>query len=268
MRAPALVGSVGKGVDHASEDAACQWLALLQDVGRRHPAQIAEQAPKIAVSDIESLDVRDRQRKACPHQQIAGGADVDLRMQSRCRAVGLSDAEGSAQRRQASGTDERAKKESVGAQYAPDQRQCAGQVVDLVEHAGADYKVEAGVGKWQLILIGLDAVGRRGKRTARIAARDAGAGRRGKGGIETPEIQDVGERPRHRIEPLADPVEHRLAEKVVPGINGRGTIAAAAARGAVEDFWGWVEHGALVPRTGIADKGYGAKRGTGKRGQP
>ncbi len=52
------------------------------------------------------------------------------------------------------------------------------------------------------------------------------------------------------------------------GIVGRSAIAAVAPRGAVEDFGGLIGHRALVPRTGIADKGHGANSGPGKGGLP
>ena len=127
------------------------------------PRRSSSSRAESGVAHGQRLDIGDRQREAGADQQVARRAHVDLRVEPRGGPVALGLAERGAQRGQAAAADERAEEQAVGAQHAADQRQRAGQVVDLVEHARADHQVEAGVGEGQPVLVALHAAARRAR---------------------------------------------------------------------------------------------------------
>ena len=118
---------------------------------------------------------------------------------------------------------------------SPDERQRAGQIVDLVEHAGADDEVEAGVGEGQPFLVALHPAGGAGEGQAGVEAGDARAGWRREGGVEAAEIEYFLEPPGHRRQPFVDTFQHGHAQEVMGGVAGLGAVAAQAAGGAIED---------------------------------
>lgn len=234
-RPPVRIGHAGERLGHAGKGDARQGVAIDQQAGGGHPAQIAEQPRDVPVAHGERFDVGDRQREAGAHQQITRRANIDLRMQAGDGAIPLRHAQGLAQRGQAPRAHERAEKYAVGPKRPPRERQRAGQIVDLIEDAGADDAVEAAIGEGQAILVTLNAAGGAGKGESRIEPGDARAGRGDEAGIETAQIENVGEGPGDARQAFLDSVEHRRAEKVMVGETRRRTIPAMATDGPVED---------------------------------
>ena len=130
----------------------------------RHGAQVADEVHQRLESDVDRLDVDHRQSESGPGQQVAGGADVDLGMDSSRRRTRhrVRGEHRPLQPRQAAGAGEGAEEQAVRPQRPSDQKQRARQIVDGVERARRDDQVEGAVGEGQPVLV-LDAAGQRAK---------------------------------------------------------------------------------------------------------
>jgi len=235
-----IVRRASEGSGGPSDRRRHERLALGQDITRPHSTQITEQPAEIAVPDVERFHIRDGQGEPRPHQQVAGGSYVDLRVETRGGPLAFRGPQCAAKCRQTPRTNERTEKQAVGTQHAADQGQRAGEVVDLIEYASAYHEIERRIGEREAILVGLHAARLGGKGEPRIAARHSRTRWRNERAVEAAEIEDVGKVSRHCIQPFGDSVEHRGPQEVVLGIARRGTVPANTARGAVEDLGGGV----------------------------
>ena len=234
-RPPVGIRRGGKRVRGCGERAAGERPAFHEQVARRHPAKISQQPKHVAIAHRERLDIGDRQREPRAHQQIAGGAHVDQRVEPRDGPVGLRRAQRGAQPGQAVAADEGAEKQPVRAQRAADQAQRARQVADLIEHSGAYHQIEGGIGEGQPVLVRLNATRVRREEEAGIHPRHARARRRGKGAVEAAAIEHIGKIALHRIQSVCDPLDHGGAQEIMRRKAAGGAVAAQAARGAIED---------------------------------
>ncbi len=209
-------------------------------VGRAHRPKIRDQPRERGEAHRHALDVGDRQGEAGAAQQVAGGAHVDLRMDMGrgFAAFGLlGGAHRASQARQAAGAGEGGEEQAVGPQRAPDQGQRAGQIVDAVEDADRDDKVEGAVGEGKAVLVALHAAGLGGEGGAGIGGGDADAPRAQqfrKVPLAAAEIEGVREGSRDRRQPLDQFVGGTTEEIAGAFALRRRPIAAQTAKGAVE----------------------------------
>ena len=181
-------------------------------------------------------------------EQVAGRPHFHLRVQACGGPLAIGSSPCGPQLGEGASTNNGTQEQTIRAEDPPDQGQRAWQVVDLIEHAGADHQVEAGIGKGQAVLVTLNAAGGAGPGEAGVAAGDAGARRGLERAIETAEVEHLAEGAVHRRQAFSDAVQHGSPQEVMIGVARRRAIAAMAARSAIEDDGR--RHGAACARRG------------------
>ena len=155
------------------------------------------------------------------------------------RPIAFRLAQRRAQARQGTRAGQRAEEQAVGPQHAPDQRQRAGQVVDLIEHSRADHQVETGVGEGQPVLVRLHPASRACPGEAGIRAHDPrtrrSLRRHRQRRIEAAEVQHRLERAANGGEPVEDAFDHHLPQEIVLAEACHRAVAPLSPRGAIED---------------------------------
>ena len=206
-----------------------------EHVGGSHSAKIGDEPGQVREAHGDALGVDDRQSEARTHQQLAGGANVDLRMDSRRERFGRFRFVGRTHRlaepRQAARSRKGGEEEPVGPQGAADEGERAGQVVHSVEHANRDDQVERAFAERQAVLVALDAGGRHGEQPSRVRRDDVDAARAqlpGKVGGAAAEIESIAELAFDEFEALEQLVSGAAVQKI--DRLRRGTVATQAAQ--------------------------------------
>lgn len=236
-RTTLCIGAGGKGRCQLGEGVAAQRHTPGQQIARRHAAQIAHQAEHIAVANIQDLGIGHGQRKACAHQQITGGANIDLGMDARRRAVAFGLTQAGTQRRQTAGCGKGGKEQPVRAQHAPDQGQRARQIVDGVKNTCRDHQIERCIGKGQAVLIALNAADGARKAEPSVKSRVSAIRRHDQPTGASAEIEHIVETARYHAEPVVEALKHEAPQEIMRGVIRHSPVAAMAAKRTIEDFW-------------------------------
>lgn len=106
-------------------------------------AKVVDDSREIAIGERQRLGIGNGKREPRAHEQVARGADVDLRVPPLDSTRGLRGQRCAARACEARAADERAQKQPVGAQHTSRDDQRAGDVVDTVQATGDDDQIEA-----------------------------------------------------------------------------------------------------------------------------
>ncbi len=221
-------------------------MLLHRHVARSHSPQIVHQAEHAGIAHRQPFGIRHRQRKSRTLQQVAGGADVDLRVQPRNGAILLGKTQRVAKRCQAAGTRKSGEQQPVWLQHAADECKRAGHIIDLVEDARANYKIKACIGEWQAVFVGLYPRGSARKRKACVTPHNAGS-RELKRCVVAAKIKRDRKFPLHARQPLVHLIKHEPAQKIRLVIVGRCPVAAHPAQRPAEDFGRRHQRACAVP---------------------
>lgn len=143
-------------------------------IGRRRRPQIVNQLTHRGETNRHAVRIDHGEAKACPHQKVTRGADIDLRMNARRGTTAHMQIGGKhrlLELRQTARTGEGGQQKAIGAKRAPDQGERAGKIVDAVERARGKHEVEGGVGEGQPVLVALHSTAVPRESVAGICAR-------------------------------------------------------------------------------------------------
>ncbi len=225
-----------KSFGRARQRIATEAASCLEQVAARHPAHIRKQPPDIAITHRNLVGIGNGQSEPGALEKIAAGSNIDLRMYPGCGSVALRLAQHRTQCGQAASADKGPKKQSIWPKNSPDQRERARQIVDGVENACRDDKIECAIAKGQPILIALHTAAKPGKAKPGIDSRHTCADRRIERAAATAEIEYVPERSGHAREPFHDPTDHDPSKEIVIGIICRDPVTPQPASIAIENF--------------------------------
>jgi ComF family protein len=202
--------------------------------------------------------IGDRHGEARAAEEVAGGADVNLRVNMRRSSAVRSAIPGKhrfAKPWEAARPGEGSEKQAIRAKRPANQCQCPWQIVDAVQPASRDHQIETLRCEWQEVLVALDPpVSARGLIT-RVGADRPGPTRSQPLGNKLPcrtENKRVGKAAGHKVETVDQLIGQHPVELVGLASHARSAVTAQTPNAPVEG--GVMLHGRLVPGRGVGDK--------------
>ena len=217
---------------------------LGQQVGHADRAQVRDQAVERRIADRGPLDIDHRHREAGTGEQTGQRRGIDPRVRAGSDNRAIGGQQRAAQERETVAADEGAEHRRIGLERSGQAAERERQVVDSVQRAAGDDRVEpvAGIGDTVFVLAG--------SRLDHGHAGAAGGQPDGPGGIERANQQDVAPGAVDPGEAVEQIVERRLQQERIG--EAQAALAGEAARLAVEEVGG---HGAACAAAGAARQG-------------